>query len=34
VDLDDRVARVVLAAEELLQLERGEVVLDLLDPGA
>src|SRR5216110_1621596 len=31
MDLDDRVARVVLAAEELLQLERGELGLDLLD---
>src|SRR2546427_1699697 len=34
MDLDDRVARVVLAAEELLQLERGELGLDLLDRAA
>src|SRR5262249_37533539 len=34
VDLDDRVPRVVLAAEQLGELERGELALDLLDlPG-
>jgi len=31
MDLDDRVARVVLAAEEPRQLERGELRLDLRD---
>jgi hypothetical protein len=30
MDLDDRVARVVLAAEELRQLERADVALDLV----
>jgi hypothetical protein len=33
MDLDDRVARVVLAPEELLQLERGQLRLDLVDLG-
>ncbi len=32
MDLDDRVAGVVLAAEELVQLERRDVALDLVEP--
>jgi len=31
MDLDDRVAGVVLAAEELVQLEGGDVALDLIE---